>query len=465
LGALEYRMAGKRDPCVKLWIPKGGFLPESANEIFVKNGRYIREIEADHPEALLFLGRYCSNLTKLVCRFSIPENDRRAKKREALACTWELVAKSPHLHTLRLGDPLDGQANLPWPYSPTNVALRQLQNLSNLQHLTLSLMDTDYLEFCARFPRLVEAQLQLKSVQSFFRPFQPYHSKKATTSASGSVSSDNLPQKARQEIETSQSSLRQLFLLVDCTLLASMMDFDPQVLKCIFRQFPRLGRLKIQDRSSASIFVDLNADSTDWLSYNDIYPEKLKDARGGSLLVLSSSGWRNDVVAEIITLLPIPLKRFHWDYLDQQTLEVLVTHCSETLEDVDGGGWHPRFPSVVLMSDCLLARCPKLKLVHIRRLGIRFHDLIAHPWVCCDTLEHLTCAIDGFPKLSNEEQEMITKILERERGQEPGRGCTTPYEQLAWQKQEYGRRFRQALQDQLEKCPNLKHTDFEDLEL
>ncbi|KAF9168462.1 hypothetical protein DFQ26_007593 [Actinomortierella ambigua] len=455
---------------------------QSANIAFAKNGHYTRELTVENPGALLFFGSHFSHLNKLICRFSDSYKGHFTRDRdEILNRVWELVVKSPHLNTLRLGvaEHEHGRfQRIPWPFYPNNKAvtaqhLLHLQSLPMLQHLSVSMGEVEYFEFCTRFPRLVEARFRLQSVQSILHPYHPQkerdinnhnHNNNSSSNVNNTDGSNNDDERVGPNVKAVQCSLKQLVLEI------AFGRFDPQLVQMVFRRFPRLERLKILSNPLKKyILVDLSSDRQAWASFDDIYPEEYQDVPSGPLLALDGSFWYDNEVAEIIGLLPVPLKRMHWKRIGERAIDALATHCSETLEVVTGGvlyrssdDYDVPLERMSKTVGVLLARCPKLRIVDSPKLMLHIRYLMDHPWACCDHLEQLRCTVVGIPKMSAEEKSLVQVVLDRQEQQPQGENHHTKEERRVLEKRDLIDRCLKALQGHLEKCPNLVH-NFHDL--
>ncbi|KAF9168463.1 hypothetical protein DFQ26_007594 [Actinomortierella ambigua] len=438
----------------------------SASLAIAKNGHYIREIVVENPGALQLLAIHCSNLTKLVCHFSYCD-DRYFSKHthEVLAQIWELVRKSPLLHTLRLGGAdINRVQQIPWPHGANEADVRAhllyLQNLPMLRHLSVSMLDDDYFEFCKRFPRLEEARFRLQSIQSVIHPYHPQE----TRGVDSKDVSDDDDEGARQEgAKMVQCSLKQLVLEI------IFGGCDAQVLQSVFRRFPRLERLKTLTHTPLeSILLDLSTDPDAGAHEDDDCFPGLTDARGGPLLAFDVPTWFDRKVAGIVSSLPVPLKRIHWEEMGERTVEALATHSHKTLEVVTGGllprnsfyyDMPPeRMPKTI---GILLARCPKLRIVNSPNMKLHIRYLMEHPWVCCDNLERLNCDIVGIPEMSTKEKflvEVVRQRRERQRQKHEDDKPLTEGEQHALEKRDLIARCMEAVQNQVAKCPKLKHS-------
>ncbi|KAG0258078.1 hypothetical protein DFQ27_004811 [Actinomortierella ambigua] len=450
----------------------------AASEAFAKNGHYIREVVVENPGALAFLASHCSNLTKLICRFSRDDCGYFVKhKNKVLAQVWELVLKSPRLHTFRLGGARDDRfQNIPWPlFSNDSAAAAQhllhLQNLPTLRHLSVSMRTRVGLsDFCTRFPQLLEARFEIDSLFQFFyrRIIRP------EAAAAGAIVHVN---GVRQDDEPVQNSLKQLLLEIRSGMLTG--DW----LQCILERFPRLERLAIRHvRTDSSLLLDLSADPYAWAPFNDLGLKEYKDTPYGPRLRIHDTHimYSDSEVAHLVANLPVPLRWIHYRYMYRQTIVALASHCGKTLEVVWGGTMHSsavddfdvRPEDMTVTIGVLLARCPRLRRVDCPRLKVHIRYIMDHPWVCCEHLELLRCTVVGIPKLSAEEKSLVAGILERQQQQQRQRS-EQEYEQGLEQDQEHKgltdeerlvldkhnviMRCRQALQNQVAMCPKLKY--------
>ncbi|KAF9159924.1 hypothetical protein DFQ26_006042 [Actinomortierella ambigua] len=443
-------------------------LRKSASEAFAKNGQFIRELTVENPGALRFIATHCSNLTKLVCFFrSTDDNYIQEHIQEISSHLWGLVERSPHLHTLRLGvaEKLS-YSGLSWPFHPedretTARQLLHLQNLPMLRHLSVAMTEDDYFEFCERFPRLLEARFCLSSRQSIIHPYKATEAGGGGEDAKGNNNNNDDDHKARQGDQVVQYSLKKLVLDIEDG------QFDGQTLQCVFRRFPRLERLKIYSQARMDlVFLDLSTDKSAWWPYNDVNNDGYELSPTVPALEVSQyvPHVRDYEVAGLISALPVPLKQMHWTFLNERTIEALAVHSSETLEEVSGGVVFSNNETYDQPEDemqktvgALLARCPQLKKVLCPRLAIHIRYLMEHPWVCCDNLEVLSCRLIGIPKMSTGEESLLGAMMKRQKKKQAHRGWTEE-EQRVLAKHALIVRCVQALQDQLEKCPNLQHS-------
>ncbi|KAF9167477.1 hypothetical protein DFQ26_004430 [Actinomortierella ambigua] len=442
-------------------------LRESAKEAFAKNGHWIRELMVENPGGVRFLASHCSNLTKLICRFRNHDDIYfQEHKEEIVSQVWGMVVRSPKLHTLRLGASKQAHFHeFSWPFYPedketTAQQLLFLQNLPALRHLSVAMDDEDYVEFCERFPRLLEARFILQSRRPILHPYK--------TTGGGIVkdgdgnSKDD--QTTRQDAEAvQQRSLKRLVLDVRDN------QFDAQMFQCVLRRFPCLERLEFNSLSRLNhVSVDLSTDPYAWWPYSDRAHDEHEVMQDGPSLAIGDSHNHDDAAAELISVLPVPLKQLDWSFLGERSIQTLVAHSSETLEVVTGGesidAAHDNDPpGMVGMSVTvgrLLARCPKLTWVDCSRLKVDIQYLMDHPWVCCDNLEVLRCTIVGIPKMSADEEALLEVMSRRQKQRQKQRqnhGMWTEEEQRVLEKRDLINRYLQALQDQLAKCPKLRH--------
>ncbi|KAF9159925.1 hypothetical protein DFQ26_006043, partial [Actinomortierella ambigua] len=444
--------------------PSHDKLRESASEAFAKNGQFIRELTVENPGAVRFLASHCSNLTWLNCRFLVTDDSYfQEHKGDISGQLWGMVERSPHLRTLRFGvsSRLSHRSgytwNIPDDIETTMHQLIYLQNLSTLRHLSVSMSDEDYFEFCERFPRLLEARFHIRSPQSILHPYKD--TKGGTVRGDGDNNANG--DKSRRGDMTVQRSLTTLVLNID----------DPgsyaQMVQCVFRRFPKLKHFLVYDECGAGrIFLDLGTEQRNW-RWRDHYAidcAGFEFAPGGPSLEVNCrvDFSRGDEVAELISAIPIPLKQMLWLYINESVVAALAAHSSETLEVVRGLGitnsgedaYSQPEEEMEKTVGVLLARCPKLREVRCSRLAIHIRYLMEHPWVCCDNLEILWCRVVGIPMMSEDEKSVLEIVLDRQKDQHEYREMTAE-EQLLLEKQDLVDRCRQALEEQLAKCSKL----------
>ncbi|KAF9166521.1 hypothetical protein DFQ26_007703 [Actinomortierella ambigua] len=435
---------------------------KSANQAIAKHGHYIREIVVEDPRPVRFLARHCSNLTKIICRFRCHPEDSAPSPlvyTTDILPVWELIRKSPQLHTLRLGRSEPGPFH-EFPWISRRAKVECLQSLSNLRHLSVPLLDWDYCEFSTHFPRLLEARFNLDPLYFKEEEESDYHlhfdflDETVTTVA----------ERPKQAPQMTQSSLKQLLLNTES------FHVDARGLQCLFRRFPSLERLlitHIHDHQTTGLFLDITMGPCTWI------PCSVNLGEGtpcGPLLFTTCVGYYNDdTVASIVRVLPVPLREIHAEFIGRRAVKALVERGSQTLEVVSGRHgyfYYYRGPDDQPLEDlpetvgALLARCPRLRRVNTPQLEVHIRYLMNHPWVCCDHLEFLRCKVNGIPEMSAEETSLAQAVLERQ--EQDHHECLTDEERRVVEKQELIRHYHRALRDQLDKCPNLQY-DFDDL--
>ncbi|KAF9966356.1 hypothetical protein BGZ73_001072, partial [Actinomortierella ambigua] len=311
------------------------------------------------------------------------------------------------------------------------------------------MVDSDYIEFCTRFPRIVEACFRLESIQSIL---DPCHSKEATTGISSSAFNDDNDKTTRHDIKMEQRSLRQLVLRIESD------NLDPQMVRCVFRRFPRLERLWIFNMPQNFIYLDLSSGPSGWQSYDNICPRMFTDTQGTPsrpIAAFQSPRWTDDEVAEIISTLPVPLKRIHATNMNSSTIEALATHCNETLEfvsrgvsDLDPENYNLPLQEMPTTIGLLLTRCPKLRRIDCPALELHIHHIMAHPWVCCDHLELLWCRIVGIPRMTTFERFCLEEFYNE---QDQNHRSPTKLERRILEKAEIIGQYNEVLRTQQEK--------------